>query len=190
MMKQGGSYVTFKDSSQGNKDIEAQPTLLTWMMIQPQQRERESLTKRNAYINCNCHGTQLRPMHRTAKLMKTERRQGRSSGFSNKISLLQNEIYDVQLQHCRDSQTLNGGTSSVEKQSTLMSSFAISTMLPLLRRILAASEEQKYLLEAQIQCEKSKQVVTGLPLGTLSHHKLDLCHVSWKSYSSTILFTS
>jgi len=166
MMKQGGSYAIFEDNSQGSEDIEAQPTLLTRMMIQPQQREKESLTKRNAYINRNCHGTQLRPMHRTAKLKKTERRQGRSSGFSNEISPLQNETYDVQLQHHRDSQTLNGGTSSVEKQSTLMSSLAISTTLPLLRRMLAASEEQKYLLEAQIQREKSKRVATGLPLGT------------------------
>jgi hypothetical protein len=46
--------------------------------------------------------------------------------------------------------------------------------LPLLRRMLAASEEQKLLLEAQIQCERSKQVATGPPPGMQPSKRLHM----------------
>jgi hypothetical protein len=87
MMRQGGSYVTFEDSSQGNVDIDAQPILPAQMMIRPQQEGKESQTRRNVYINHNYRGAQLSPMHKIAKLTKTERRQGRSSGFSKGLDL-------------------------------------------------------------------------------------------------------
>jgi len=60
---------------------------------------------------------------------------------------------------------MNSFCASRERLSTSMSSSAISTTLPLLRRMWDASEEQKFLLEKQIQLEKSKQVVTRMLYG-------------------------
>ena len=62
----------------------------------------------------------------------------------------------------------------MENWSTSMSSLAISTTLPLLRRMLAALEEQKYLLEAQIWRERSNRVATGLPPGTRPSKRLHM----------------
>ena len=92
MVKQGGSYANFKDSSQGSIGIETQLSLLTQMMIQLQQEEKGSQTRRNVYISCNYHDTQLRPMHRTMKLMKTKRRWGKSRIFQWDITFAEQDI--------------------------------------------------------------------------------------------------
>jgi hypothetical protein len=156
LTKLENSCVTFEDNSQGSADDKAQQTQMTQMTVLPQQREKESQTRRDVYFNPNYLGTQLRPMCRTVKSMKTKRRLERSSRFSNEMSPLQKETYDVQRRHHKDSQTPSGDASSEEKLSTSTSSLAISTMLPLLRRMLATLEGQKYLLEAQIRHERSK----------------------------------
>jgi hypothetical protein len=160
-MKLGDSCVSYEESSPRSVDTEHQLTLLTWMMDPPQGREKESQIRRNTFTNRSYRGTLSRPMPRIVKSMRTIRRQERSLEFSNETSHLLNETYDVQPQLPKDSQNQNGDTSFVEKLSTLTSSSVTSTTLLLLRRMLAMSEEQRYLLEAQIQHERSKRVVTG-----------------------------
>ena len=72
----------------------------------------------------------------------------------------------------------------VVKKAILTSSLAISTIFPLLRRMLAMLKEQKFLLKVQIQYERSKWVVIGqLPgmqpskqLHMLSHTEIMSCN--------------
>jgi hypothetical protein len=128
--------------------------------------EKERQTRRSGCTSPNFHGTQLKLKRRGGKSMRTAKRQEKLSESSKQILALQNEKFDDQCQPHKDSLSPNGGTSSREKLSTSMSSSAISTTLPLLKRMWAASEEQKSLLERQIQLERSKRVATGLPHGT------------------------
>ena len=184
-MKLGGSCETFEDSSQGSAGNKARQAQTTRMMTQPRQMERENQTRRDVYFSPSYHGTQSRRTHRIVKSMKTERRRERSSRFSNETSPLQKETYGVRRQHPKDSQTQNGNASSEEKPSTSTSSLAISTTLPLLRRMLATSEEQKYHLEAQIWLERSKRVATGPPHGMQpSKQRRTPFHTETTSYDS------
>ena len=73
-MTYGGNFL-------GNIDTKLQLTLLTWMMDPPQEMERESQTRRDAYTNHNYHGTQSRLMHETIKSMRTIRRQEKHLGY-------------------------------------------------------------------------------------------------------------
>ena len=165
IMKPENSCVTYEENSQGSVDTECPPILLTPMMDPPQGREKESRIRRNSFTNPNCHGTLLRPMPRIVKSMRTVRKQERSLESSSVISPLLRETYINPPQLHRVSQSQRGNASFMEKPSILTSSLAISTILPLLRRMLATLEEQRSLLEAQFLCERSKQVVTGLPHG-------------------------
>jgi hypothetical protein len=179
------SCESFAESSRKSVDNIAQPTLLARMMTPPQPREKGIQIRRNAYTNHSFRGTRLRPVRRTVKSTRTERRQGKSSEFFNETSPLQSEMYETQPLLHKDSQTLSGDTSSVAKQSISTSSLAISTTLPLLRRMLATSEEQKSLLEAQIQYERSKRVAIGQPPGTRPSKRLcTLSHTEMMSCDS------
>ena len=166
IMKLENSCTTYEENSQGRVDTECPPILLTQMMDPSQGREKESQIRRNGFTNPNCHSTLLRPMPRITKLMRTIRKQERSLESSSVISPLLRETYVDPPQLHRVSQSQSGDTSFVEKPSILTSSLAISTTLPLLRRMLATSEEQRSLLEAQILRERSKWVATGPLHGT------------------------
>ncbi|KAF8228934.1 hypothetical protein L208DRAFT_1402907 [Tricholoma matsutake] len=50
MMKLGGSCVIYEQSSPGNVGTEHQPTLLTQMTDPPLGREKESQTRRSAFL--------------------------------------------------------------------------------------------------------------------------------------------
>ena len=123
------------------------------------QGERMNQTRKSESTSHSCHGTWPRSLEAKGLLE-------RHLPFFRRTSTLPNKKFSRQLQLHVASQIPSGSMCSRERQSTSMLSSAISTTLPLLRRMWAASEEQKSVLEKQIQLKRYKQVGTGMSPGT------------------------
>ena len=179
------SYKDCERNSHAGSITEAPLYCHPQIMTQSWVRVKESQTRRNVCTNCTYHGTLQNSLPKPAKSTRTEKRLERHSQFSRRTSPLPSKRFDEPLQPRRVSKILSGSTSSEERPSTLMSSSATYIMLPLLRRILATSEEQRFLLEKQIQHKRSKQVETGPLPGMLLLKQLNLhFHTEERSCSS------
>jgi len=153
--KLNASYDVFMGTcsiKSGNGVFQSSQTL---KMMNNQKGRRNSI-RRSRFTNLSYHGTSQRLQLRPEKLTEAERLPGKHSSFSRRISDSQSKRFTGQLQHHVASLNQSGSISSRERQSTLMLSSAISTTLPLLRRMWATLEEEKSLLERQIQLKRCK----------------------------------
>jgi hypothetical protein len=148
-----------------NGDIGALPVQWAQMKDQPGSMERVSPTRRREYFNPSYHGMNLKLKHNVKRSMRIEERQGRYLVYFRRTSPLPSKKFNDQQQPHKASPSLSGDKSFEGKQLTSTSSSATSTILPLLRRMWVTFEEWRSLLEGQIQHERSRQVVTGLPHG-------------------------
>jgi len=158
------SYNEFIETSSiksGNKGFQSPQT----PKMMNSQEERTNPIRKNKSINHSCCGTWLKSPPRPEKLMEAKRLLKRHSPFSRRTSTLPNEKFNRQLQPHVASQNPSGSMCSRERQSTSMSSSVISTTLPLLRIMWATLEEQKSVLEKQIQLERCKWVGTEMSPG-------------------------
>jgi heme exporter protein D len=141
--------------------------------------------RRKGYINHSSCGMEQKLKHKEEKSMRIERRPDSSLVFSRRTLPLLNERFKGLHWHHKDSWNQNGDISSKEKLLTLTLSSAISITLPHLRRMWVTLEEQKFLLERQIQLEKSKWVVTGQLHGMQPpKQQCMLSHIQMKSFGS------
>jgi len=127
--------------------------------------ERGNPTKENGSISCSFHGIWLRLRHSQGRWMRTESSPGKpSQPFKGTLDLLNERSEELPLLH-KQSQNPSGNTFLKVKPLISTSSSAVSTTLPLLRRMWDALVQQKFLLESQIRLEKSKRVEIGPSLG-------------------------
>jgi hypothetical protein len=153
---QNNSYESSKGTFSTSNEDEAYQVPPVQRVIQKPQEERESPTKRSRFTSRNYRGTLLKLRHRLKNLTRTESKCEMHSLLFKRTSHLLSERSEEPLQLPRHSQSPNGGIYSKEKPLTLMSSSAVSTTLPLLRRMWDTLEVQRSLLESQIWFKRCK----------------------------------
>ena len=156
-----GSCTRSDENSHTREEEGPYPALLSRLTDPIQIEVRESPTRRSMSTSCRFHGTPGRLQHSEERLVRTEKRQERQSPYFRKTSPLLSGTSDNLPQPHVVSLNQSGDTSSEGKPSVLMLSLAASITLHLLRRMWAALEEQKYLLESRTWQERFRQVVTG-----------------------------